>query len=107
MEWLAFVLAPVAASIQVGIGYALVKPACAAGGNAILTTLSLLTLAMSVGGAWLGWTRMQLAIGASDSGGRALDRRWFVAALAAGFNVLVALLILTSTLPHFILSPCE
>ena len=91
MEWLAFWLAPAAATLQVGVGYALVKPACAVGGTTVLTALSVITFAMTVAGIWLSWRR----------------RPSFVASVALGLNLLVAVLVIAATIPHFLLSPCE
>jgi hypothetical protein len=91
MEWLAFFLAPTVAAIQVGVGYALVKPACAAGGPLMLTTLSIAMFLVSALGAGLGWAR----------------RERFIGIVAAALNVFVILLAVFSTIPHFILHPCE
>jgi len=91
MEWLSFVLAPTVAAIQIGVGYALVKPACASGGPAMLLTLSAVTFVAAAFGAGLGWWH----------------RQTFVGLASAGLNVIVMILVVASTIPHFVLSPCE
>jgi hypothetical protein len=91
MEWLAFFIAPAVAAIQVGVGYALVKPACAAGGPLMLTMLSVAMFILAAAGAGLGWAR----------------RERFIGMVAAGLNLLVILIAIFSTIPHFILHPCE
>ncbi len=93
MPWLAFFIAPAVAAVQIGVGYALVKPACAARGPAMLVTLSAVTFVIAAIGGVMGWTQ------------RRQDR--FVGTIAAGLNVLTMLLVICSTIPHFILNPCE
>jgi hypothetical protein len=91
MEWAAFFIAPLAAAVQIGVGYAMVKPACAGGGAAMLTALSLVMAATAIAGALMGWSRRHL----------------FIGVVASGLNVLVLLLVIASTIPHFLLNPCE
>jgi predicted lysophospholipase L1 biosynthesis ABC-type transport system permease subunit len=91
MEWASFFIAPLAAAIQVGVGYALVKPACASGGPAMLLMLSAATFVAAGIGAVMGWSRR--------------DR--FIGQVSGGLNVIVMILAIASTIPHFVLSPCE
>ena len=91
MEWVAFFLAPLAAAIQIGVGYALVKPACAAGDVTMLIMLSAGVFTASVAGAGLGWWR----------------RMRFVGQVALGLNLIVACLAIASTIALFVLSSCE
>jgi hypothetical protein len=44
---------------------------------------------------------------ARDEGGRVIDRSYFVAIVAVGMDTLIAILIVTSVIPQFLLSPCE
>jgi hypothetical protein len=57
----------------------------------MLTTLSVAVVLVSLVGIGLGVSR----------------RTRFVGQVAIGLNVLVALLAVASTIPHFVLSPCE
>ncbi len=91
MEWLSFFMAPAVAAIQVGVGYALVKPACAARGPAMLITLSAVTFLVAVIGAAIGWSYR--------------DR--FIGAVSTGLNVLTMILVVCSTIPHFMLNVCD
>jgi hypothetical protein len=91
MEWVSFLLAPTVAAIQVGVGYALVKPACAGGSVAPLTTLSVVMAVAAIAGALIGWR----------------VRGRFLGVLGAGLNILVLLLIVASTASHFIFHPCD
>jgi hypothetical protein len=45
--------------------------------------------------------------GVTDDGARIIDRSYFVAIVAIGMNSLIAILIVTSVIPQFLLSPCE
>ena len=91
MEWIAFWLAPAAATLQVMAGYALVKPACGLGGIGPLHAVSLLSLGMTAGGVLMAWPR----------------RPTFIGSVALGLNLIVAVLVLFAMIPHFVLSPCE
>jgi len=91
MEWLSFFIGPTVAAIQVGVGYALVKPACAQRGPTMLITLSAVMFVIAAIGAAMGWSQ----------------RGRFVGAVATGLNVFAMLLVIFSTIPHFILNPCE
>ena len=93
MQWVAFFIAPAVAAIQIGVGYALVKPACAAQGPAMLMTLSAAMFVIAAIGGVIGWTERQH------------DR--FIGTVAAGLNMLTMLIVICSTIPHFILNPCE
>jgi len=91
MDWLSFFIAPTVAAIQIGVGYALVKPACASGTVTSLTMLSVAMGVLALAGTAIGWTA----------------RERFVGMVGAGLNVLVLLLIAATTISQFVLSPCE
>jgi hypothetical protein len=98
---------PTAALLDIGAGYALVRWTCATGHKEVLTAISLMTLALTMAGAWTAWICRERLRDANDQGGRIIDRSYFTAIVAIGLNLLNALLILLSTFPHFVLSPCE
>jgi len=60
-------------------------------------------------GAWTAMRRCLLMLreGVTDDGARIIDRSYFVAIVAIGMNLLIAILIVTSVIPQFLLSPCE
>lgn len=89
----AFFAGPVALLIDQGLGYPLVKPACAAGTQMMLVAVSALALVVALSGALAGRAR--------------LADRPFVATIGIGLNVLVAGFIVFATIPQFVLSPCE
>jgi hypothetical protein len=103
----AVLLAPAAWALNQLIGYALVKPVCANGHPLILTGLAVVMLGMVTTGAWIGWSSLVQLRGASEKGGSRLDRSYFLALVAIGFNALIAILILTAAVPPFLLNPCE
>jgi hypothetical protein len=98
---------PTAVATNMFSGYALTKWACAAGHTLVLTAIAMLSLALALAGAWVGWTcRAQLA-GAHEHGGRVVDRSYFIAIVATGFALLNALLIALQAYATLTLSPCE
>jgi hypothetical protein len=99
LAWLlaAFLAGPAGWAFTQGAGYASVKPACAGGSPFVLGLIALVGLSAAVSGAWLAWRRSSsLREVAVESGGRDIDRSYFLAAIAAGMNTLIALLILTT-----------
>lgn len=105
--WFAVLAGPVAAALNMGAGYALVKWACASGGAFVLTTVSLAMLILALSGAWAGWTCRSRLRDANEHGGRIVDRSYFVAIVAIGVALLNALLIVMQAYPRFMVSPCE
>ncbi len=89
--WTSFAIAPTVAAIQVGIGYALVKPACSSGGLASLTILSAVLAVTAGAGAYSGW----------------LSRERFIGVLGLTLNALVVVLVFASALAPLLRSPCE
>jgi hypothetical protein len=49
----------------------------------------------------------QVRAAADELGGRTIDRSYFMAVIAVGINLLLALLNSVSSVHHFLLSPCE
>ena len=80
-----------------GAGYAAVKPVCTGGSPFVLGLIALVGLIIASIGAWLASRRASsLRTVAIDSGGRDIDRSYFIATVATGLNVLIALLIITT-----------
>jgi hypothetical protein len=109
LAWLSFAMlaGPLALTINLGAGYALVKWACASGHAFVLTALSLGTLALALAGTWVGWRCRAQLPGANEHGGRIVDRSYFVAIVAIGFSLLNALLVTIHAYATVVLSPCE
>ncbi len=105
--WAAMLAGPAAWTIDQGLGYAGVKPSCFGGSDMPLLLISALALAITAAGGWLAWRCFRSVRHAAEDGGRVVDRSYFMALVAIGFNVLIALLILTAAVPIFVLSPCE
>jgi hypothetical protein len=106
--WFALSLAPAAWLVAQGAGYPLVKWVCATGNSRILLVISVIALLMTVAGALLGSSSLVSLSGvATGDGDRKIDRRYFVAQLAIGFNVLIALAIAATSLAQSVLRPCE
>jgi hypothetical protein len=103
-----FLAGPAAWGLNLMVNYSLVKPACAAGSAFILTVVSLIALAVTGAGGLVSWhCWQQLRAGGTGAGGRIVDRSYFVALVGVALNLFFVLLIAVSTVPHFVLSPCE
>ena len=105
--WFAVLAGPTAVALNMFVGYALVKWACASGHAFVLTAIAALMFALALSGAWVAWTSRARLRDADEEGGRIVDRSYFVATVAFGFALLNALLIVMQTYPRFVLSPCE
>jgi hypothetical protein len=101
-------LGPAAWLLNLQVNYSLVKWACASGNPQLLPIFSAAALALVIGGLGLSWWCFsRLREQAAPSGGRVVDRSYFLAVAGLWLNALFALLILTSGSLHFIVSPCE
>jgi hypothetical protein len=106
--WAALLLAPAALMLDLGLGYPLVKWACATGYTSVLVSISSASLLTTGLGVWLGSSLLQRLRGiARDDGGSQVDRSYFLALVGIGMNVLAALAIIAAAIPQLILSPCE
>jgi hypothetical protein len=106
--WTSMLAGPLAWALNLQVGYALVKWACSRDQTFVLTLVGALTFAGTVAGAYVGWLCLLKVRGTADElGGRIIDRSYFVAVVAVGLNLLLALLIAVSSVHQFMLSPCE
>ena len=103
----ALFVGPTAAALNLQVGYALVKWACATRRTSVLIVLTIGALAFALGGAALGWFSLEKIGEVNEQGGRTIDRSYFLALVAIGFNLLLVLLTLFWAVPPFVLSPCE
>lgn len=105
--WFGALSGPAAWALDELISYALVKPVCFANQTFVLTAVNGAALLLVIAGALVARSCMAKISGAAADGGRTIDRSYFMAVGGLGLNLLVALLILVATFPHFVLSPCE
>jgi hypothetical protein len=105
--WLSVLSGPLAWALNQLIGYALVKPACAADARFILVLVAAGTFAVTVAGGWTAWALLRKLPDANPKGARAEDRSHLLAVAGVTLNALLGLLILTSAASLFLLSPCE
>jgi hypothetical protein len=106
--WLALLAGPVAASVQLSISYALVKWACANGGEWVLTAITAALLALTLGGAALGGVALTAAR-RTDAGAHtwsAASRR-LLAITAIGLDLLIAIFLVNTLIAIAALTPCE
>lgn len=103
-----FLAGPAAWGLNLMVNYSLVKPVCATGSPFILTAVSIAALALTLTGAfasWRCWLRLRDA--GTGEGGKVVDRSYFLALTGMVLNMFFVLLIAVSTVPHFVVSPCE
>ena len=106
--WAAFFAGPFAWAFNQGAGYAVMKPVCAADTPYVLwliAAVSFAIVAVATGAGW-SWLRM-LHERATEDGGNAPDRSYFLAILTIALNGLIGVLVIASAIPQFLLSPCE
>jgi len=106
--WTSMLAGPAAFGLNLQVGYALVKWACSRDQEYVLVLVAVVTLAIAAAGTFIGWTCfMKVRDLANEEGGSIVDRSYFMATVAIGLNLLLALVILTSGVSPFVLSRCE
>lgn len=105
--WFSVLSGPIAWGLDLLISYALVKPVCFADARFTLTAINGSALVVVIVGALVGRTCLTRIGDARDDGDRPEDWSYFTAVVGVWLNVLIGLLIVFATIPHFVLSPCE
>lgn len=106
--WTSLLGGPLAWALNQQLGYATVKLACSQDRAFIPTMIAVVALVGTLSAAWLGWSCYQKVRDvANERGGTMVDRSYFIAVMAIGLNLLLALLIAAQATNTFILSPCE
>jgi hypothetical protein len=106
--WLALLAGPGAASLQLSVNYALVKWACANGGEWVLTAIAVTLLAVALGGAALGLLHfVSVHQGPPVAEAWSADSRRLLAATAIGLDALVATFLINVLIALAALTPCE
>lgn len=105
--WTTVLSGPAAWALNQLVGYALVKPVCAADARFVLFLVAAVTFAITVAGGWKAWTLLQMLRGAHPQGARREDRSHLLAVGGVALNALLGLLILTHATSIYLLSPCE
>jgi hypothetical protein len=102
-----FLAGPLLWGLNLQIAYALVKWACSREQTFLLILVPALSLVATLGAAWLAWSCRNMLRETTDEGGTQEDRSHFLAIVAFGLNLLLALLIVLTAVPPLMLSPCE
>ena len=92
--WPALLAAPVLALLSIGLGYALVDPACGAGGRALLNAAILIPLVLCIACTLIAY------------GDRKSPRDPFLALVATGVGAFFSLVIAAQWATQLFLSPC-
>jgi hypothetical protein len=106
--WLALLAGPFAATLQLSLNYALVKWACANGGEWVLTAITLALFALAIGGAAVGVVYL-VAVGDERRGVPmwSADSRRVLAITAVGLDLLIAIFLVNTLIAIAALTPCE
>ena len=106
--WVALAAGPAAAALHLPVSYALVKFACAWQRRTPLLMVALAALLLAAAGVWLAFaSEARLRAAADEQGGRPIDRSLFLARVALGTNLTLALFIAGTAVATMVLSPCE
>lgn len=106
-SWTALAMGMLAAGLHLPVSYALVKWSCASNQRTVLVLLAVVAFLVAAGGAWIAWScQAQLRSRADPQGEAPADRSLFVAQVAVGTDVILALFIAASTVGPLVLSPC-
>lgn len=101
-------IAPLAWLFDLQASYSLVKWACQHDRRWVLFALPCVSLtAVAIGTGISGSSIARLRPQAQEDGGGRTDRTYLLALAGLTLNVFFALLILTSLVPRYVLSPCE
>ena len=106
--WVALLAGPAAAGLQLSVSYALVKWACASGGEWLLVGLAVAFLLVAAGSAALGFVHL-VSVGDEHGAARtwSADSRRVLAVTAIGLNALIVLFFVNTLIAHLGLTPCE
>jgi hypothetical protein len=106
--WAGVLLPPLIFLIDLQAAYALVPPACHAGGplNWPLHLVQLVSIAACIGLGVLAWSHVRTTGSPPDDGGSILSRSRFLAWCGVSTSVFVVLLLVAQWVPTFVLGPC-
>jgi hypothetical protein len=106
--WVALLVGPTVSALQLTVGYALVKWACAAGGEWVLALLAGVFLALALAGAALAVGHLQTS-GERPPGGPpwSTESRQLLATVALAVNLFTVVFIGNALIGIAALSPCE
>ena len=106
--WTALTAGPAAAALHLPVSYALVKFACGWQRRTPLLLEAVGALLLASAGVWLAWTcEVRWRAIADEQGNRPDDRSLFLARVALGTNLTLALFIAGTVVATLVLSPCE
>ena len=101
-------LPPLAWLLDLQVSYATVKWACAANAREVLLLFPVGSLAIVAIASWMSWSSWtRLRADAAPESARMEDRSYFLALAGLAMSAVFLLLILTSYIPRYFLSPCE
>jgi hypothetical protein len=106
--WACILAGPVAWALDLMLSYSLVQWTCGGGPSAVLRVISLFSLALIAGGAFLGWRALQVVPeGAQEDGSQPDHRGLFMARLGLVMCALFATVVVAGAIPRWVLNACQ
>jgi len=106
--WTGILAGPLAWAFDLTASYASVKWVCRTGHDGVLLLISIASLSIVIGGAWLSWAALRrTANDLPTDGGRPRQRARFMAVLGLTASALFALQIIAGAIPHRVLDACR
>jgi hypothetical protein len=105
--WAGVLLPPVAWALHLTLTYMLSAFACDPPWVFSFHVVSILALAMSLYGGWIGWRLWARVQDGPENEGGSVGRSRFMAISAVALSALFALVILAQWFPSFIIEPCR
>ena len=106
--WIGILAGPVIWAADLTLSYALVPWACSTRQFAVLHLVTLGSILVVIGGAWIAWLAYQQTQGAGrNDGGRPRERARFMAVLGLASSALFLVAILANDMPRWVLHACR
>ena len=105
---IAMLAPPVIWLTHLGVSFSLVPLVCRSGNKAILHSLTVAGIVLTLAAGWIAWKGLRdLGAGPLNRGDVLRTRRRFMALTAAVFAALFTLLLVANQIPNFILRSCQ
>jgi hypothetical protein len=106
--WTGILAGPIAWALDLLVSYAVVKWVCVTRNYAVFPVITIVSLAVVIGGAGVSWAALtRTSHDVPSDGGRPRQRARFMAILGLAACALFALQILAGAIPHWVLDACQ
>jgi hypothetical protein len=106
--WIGILAGPVVWAADLTTSYALVRWSCSTQQFGVLHLITLLSILLVIGGAWVAWLGLQQTRGnGPEDGGRPRERARFMSILGLTSSAFFVLAILANEMPRWVLHACR